>query len=130
MPTSRFSYEKRLRGLCKKWAGSRLSWTLQSINAISIQTKIFPMKRKKQNSMLLKDALECLLSASKANQKSEMMKIKGIEIAFEFTNGFATVAQIEKGKGETIERNMELLRPEDLEEDFEASGQNTHGLLN
>tara|TARA_R100000458_G_scaffold42862_1_gene40770 strand:+ start:125 stop:391 length:267 start_codon:yes stop_codon:yes gene_type:complete len=88
------------------------------------------MKRKKQNSMLLKDALECLLSASKANQRSEMMKIKGIEIAFEFTNGFATVAQIEKGKGETIERNMELLRPEDLEEDFEASGENTHGLLN
>ena len=70
--------------------------------------------------MLLKDALMCLLSASKANQKSEMLKIKGIEIAFEFTNGFASVAQIEKGKGETIERNMELLRPEDLEEDSEA----------
>ena len=88
------------------------------------------MKRKKQNKMLLKDALECLLSASKANQRSEMMKIKGIEIAVEFTNGFAAVAQIEKGKGKTIERNMELLRPEDLEEDFEASGENTHGLLN
>ena len=56
-------------------------------------------------------------------------KISGIEIAFHYSNGFASVAQIEKGKGETIERNMEFLHP-DLEEDFEASGENTYGLLN
>ncbi len=110
-------------------AGSRGELTLQSINAISIPREIFPMKKQKQNSMLLRDAMECIYSASKANQKSEVPKISGIEIAFHYSNGFASVAQIEKGKGETIERNMELLHP-DLEEDFEASGENTYGLLN
>ncbi len=79
--------------------------------------------------MLLREAMECIYSASKANKRSEVPKISGIEIAFHYSNGFASVAQIEKGKGETIERNMELLRP-DLEEDFEASGENTYGLLN
>ena len=88
------------------------------------------MKKQKQNSMLLREAMECIYSASKANQKSEMPKVSEIQITFHYSNGFTSVASIGKGKGETIERNMELLRPEDLEEDFEASGQNTHGLLN
>ena len=108
-------------------AGSRGELTLQSINAISIPREIFPMKKQKQNSMLLREAMECIYSASKANQKSDMPKVSGIQITFHYSNGFTSVASIDKGKGETVERDMELIHPE---EDFEASGENTHGLLN
>ena len=108
-------------------AGSRGELTLQSINAISIPREIFPMKKQKQNSMLLREAMECIYSASKANQKSDMPKVSGIKITFHNSNGFTSVASIDKGKGETVERDMELIHPE---EDFEASGENTHGLLN
>ena len=85
------------------------------------------MKKQKQNSMLLREAMECIYSASKANQKSKMPKVSGIQITFNYSNGFTSVASIDKGKGETVERDMELIHPE---EDFEASGENTHGLLN
>ena len=108
-------------------AGSRGELTLQSINAISIPREIFPMKKRKQNSMLLREAMECIYSASKANQKSKMPKVSGIQITFHYSNGFTSVASIDKGKGETVEKDMELIHPE---EDFEASGENTHGLLN
>ena len=108
-------------------AGSRGELTLQSINAISIPREIFPMKKQKQNSMLLREAMECIYSASKANQKSDMHNVSGIQITFHYSNGFTSVASIDKGKGETVERDMELIHPE---EDFEASGENTHGLLN
>ena len=108
-------------------AGSRGELTLQSINAISIPREIFPMKKQKQNSMLLREAMECIYSASKANQKSDMPKVSGIQITFHYSNGFTSVASIDKGKCETVERDMELIHPE---EDFESSGENTHGLLN
>ena len=85
------------------------------------------MKKRKQNSMLLKEAMECIYSALKANQRSEMPKVSGIQITFHYTNGFTSVASIDKGKGETIEKDMELIHPE---EDFENSGENTYGLLN
>ena len=88
------------------------------------------MKKQKQNSMLLREAMECIYSASKANKKSEVPKISGIEIAFHYSNGFTSVAQMEKGKGETVERDMELLHPEDLEEDFENMKSTSETLLN
>ena len=77
--------------------------------------------------MLLKEAMECIYSALKANQKSLMPKVSGIQVTFHYTNGFTSVASIDKGKGETIEKDMELIQPE---EDFEDSGENTYGLLN
>jgi len=85
------------------------------------------MKKRKQNSMLLKEAMECIYSALKANQKSLMPKVSGIQVTFHYTNGFTSVASIDKGKGETIEKDMEWIQPE---EDFEDSGENTYGLLN
>ena len=58
------------------------------------------MKKQKQNSMLLREAMECIYSASKANQKSDMPKVSGIQITFHYSNGFTSVASIDKGKGE------------------------------
>ena len=86
------------------------------------------MKKKKQNLMLLTEAMKCLYAASQANKESEMEhKLEGIEIAFHFKKGHISVVSIEKGKGESVERSHEVLHPE---EDFEDSGENTYGLLN
>ena len=80
------------------------------------------MKKQKQNTILLKEALEVILSVSETNQiSSSIPKISDITIAFHYTNGFTSLASIEKGKGRTIERNMELIHPENSSEESEPT---------
>ena len=81
------------------------------------------MKRKKQNRMMSKEALNAL--ASVARHMEAVPKIEHIEISISLENGDTLLMNIEKGEGETMERSMDR-----IEADPEMSEDSQKMLLN
>jgi len=73
------------------------------------------MKKIKQNTKIIKDCLGAL-SAILDNVEN-LPKLEGIEMALHYTNGHTYVVGVEKGKDGKLKRSMELLEPEDFEDE-------------
>ncbi len=81
------------------------------------------MNRRKQNRMMSKEALNAL--ASIARHMEAVPKIEHIEISISLKGGDILLLNIEKGKGETMERSMER-----IDADPEMSEESEKMLLN